>query len=161
VVNQEYKKKMYNLWRAEHVPPPPVMKLLDRHQEIRQEIRNRLADFLAGNAATRVKVIVFYRDVILNLERDKAPVSASINNEKLQRCAAAAAAAARGVERLADPPSLARKDIHLEAQPPEDELQKRFLFGCSILWFSGGTFSKNEKENAYKRVKNTMQSHVQ
>ncbi|KAJ3637216.1 hypothetical protein MTP99_000692 [Tenebrio molitor] len=139
---------MYNLWRAEHVPPPPpVMKLLDRHQEIRQEIRNRLADFLAGNAATRVKVIVFYRDVILNLERDKAPVSASINNEKLQRCAAAAAAA-RGVERLADPPSLARKDIHLEAQPPEDELQKRFLFGCSILRFSGGTFSKNEKENA-------------
>jgi hypothetical protein len=106
------------------------------------------ADFLAGNAATRVKVIVFYRDVILNLERDKAPVSASINNEKLQRCAAAAAAAARGVERLADPPSLARKDIHLEAQPPEDELQKRFLFGCSILRFSGGTFSKNEKENA-------------
>jgi hypothetical protein len=52
------------------------------------------------------------------------------------------------VERLADPPSLARKDIHLEAQPPEDELQKRFLFGCSILRFSGGTFSKNEKENA-------------
>jgi hypothetical protein len=121
------------------------MKLLDRHQEIRQEIRNRLADFLAGNAATRVKVIVFYRDVILNLERDKAPVSASINNEKLQRCAAAAAAA-RGVERLADPPSLARKDIHLEAQPPEDELQKRFLFGCSILWFSAAPFRRTKRK---------------